>query len=89
MTLGPTVFDRDVPSFDKAGLAEPFPKRGQIGRRGLEQTRVEIPNYGHRRLLCARRERPRRRSADERDERAAPHSITSLARASSERETGS
>src|SRR5262249_8677977 len=38
----------------------------------------------HRRLLRARRERPRRRcAADEGDELAAPHSITSSARASS------
>src|SRR5262249_92313 len=34
-------------------------------------------------LLRPRRERPRRRAADERDERAAVHSITSSARASS------
>ena len=41
-----------------------------------------------RRLLRARRERPRgRRAADERDELAAPHSITSSARASSGRGT--
>src|SRR5262249_58985291 len=34
-------------------------------------------------LLAARRERPRRRAAKQRDERAASHSITSSARVSS------
>src|SRR5262249_50202866 len=34
-------------------------------------------------FLCTRRERPRRRAADQRDELAAFHSITSSARASS------
>ena len=36
-------------------------------------------------LLRPRRERPRRRAAEHRDERAPPHSITSSARASSGR----
>ena len=40
-------------------------------------------NHRHRRLLRARRERPRRRrAAEQRDELAASHSITSSARAS-------
>src|SRR5262249_24940835 len=38
-------------------------------------------------LLRSRRERPRRRAAEERDERAAPHSITLSVRASSVGET--
>jgi hypothetical protein len=43
---------------------------------------------GHRRLLRARRERPRRRAAEQRDERAPlHHSITSSARASSVTDT--
>ena len=45
---------------------------------------VEDSNHWHRRLLRARRERPRRRrAAEQRDELAALHSITSSARASS------
>src|SRR5262249_25180235 len=52
-------------------------------------TRGAIPaadlrlDHRRRRLLRARRERPRRRAAEQRDERAALHSITSSARASS------
>src|SRR5262249_15105522 len=50
----------------------------------LRRPGVEEPDYRHRWLLCARRERPRRRrAAEERDELAALHSITSSARASS------
>src|SRR5262249_35809170 len=47
------------------------------------RTRIEIADHRHRRLLRARRERPRSRATDERDERAAvAHSITSWAIAS-------
>src|SRR6516162_7883481 len=45
---------------------------------------MEEPDDRHRRLLRARRERPRnRRTTEQRDERAPFHSITSSARASS------
>src|SRR5215472_7431619 len=52
---------------------------------GLRQGRVtEESNHWQRCLLRARRERPRRsRAAEQRDELAPPHSITSSARASS------
>src|SRR5262249_38078074 len=39
----------------------------------------EKPDHRHRRLLRARRERPRGRPAEQRDELAPPHSITSSA----------
>src|SRR5262249_27367483 len=50
---------------------------------------VQKANHRQRRLLCARRERPRgHRAAEKRDELAASdHSITSSARASSVGET--
>src|SRR5262249_10844926 len=44
--------------------------------------RVEPPDYGHL-LLRSRHNRPHRRTTEQRDELAAPHSITSSARASS------
>jgi hypothetical protein len=48
------------------------------------QDRAEEPDHRHRRLLRPRRERPgRRRAAEQRDELAALHSITSSARPSS------
>ena len=51
-------------------------------------SQAEIADYWNRLLLRARRERPRRRrAAEHRYERAAPHSITSSA--SSTNESGS
>src|SRR5262249_52271993 len=50
--------------------------------RVLRRAAVEKPDDRHCRLLRARREQPRRRrAAEQRDERAALHSITSSARA--------
>src|SRR5262249_45754164 len=50
-----------------------------VSERGVPQE----PNHRHRRLLRARRERPRRRAAEQRDEVASLHSINSSATASS------
>ena len=53
---------------------------------GTGRSGVKIPDHRHRRLLRPRRERPRRRrAAEQRDELAPLHSITSSARASSGR----
>src|SRR5262249_34850390 len=50
------------------------------GVKGLRRSTAEKPNYRRRRLLCARRERPGcGRTAEQRDEVAPPHSITSSA----------
>src|SRR5262249_27796453 len=79
----PAIFDRNVLPFDVTGLGECFPERGHNvgpigGGGGVDQS-----DHRHRRLLRTRRERPRRRAAEGRDEVAPPHSITSSARASS------
>ena len=60
--------------------------KGRIGRSGIDET-----DDPHRRLLRVRRERPRSGAAEQRDELAALHSRTSLARAmnTSDRETPS
>src|SRR5262245_17613484 len=51
----------------------------------IGRPRAKEPDHRHRRLLRARRDRPRhRRTAEQRDELAAPHSITSSARARSD-----
>jgi hypothetical protein len=52
-------------------------------RRRTGRTRLEKADHRHRQLLRARREWPDRRTAEQRDELAPPHSITSSARASS------
>src|SRR5262249_47777404 len=41
--------------------------------KSVEKKLVQEPDYRHRRLLRARREWPRRRATEERDERAAPY----------------
>ena len=83
----PAVFDRYVLALD---IALPsFRPRRNADNRCAERIKRRIPeeaDHRHRRLLRARRERPRRRrAAEQRDELAALHSITSSARASSGR----
>jgi hypothetical protein len=41
---------------------------------------VEKANYGHRRILCAHRERPRRRATKKRYELAPSHSFSEAQR---------
>src|SRR5262245_9755239 len=78
------VFDRDVLAFDVAGIAQTFAERGYITRgETIALRRTHECHDRHRRLLRPRSERPNRRAAEQRDERAPPHSITSSAPASS------
>jgi hypothetical protein len=79
-----TVFDRHIAAVDITGFTQAATERGrEIGPVILTE-RVQEPDNRHRPLLRARRKRPRRRrAAEEGDELATPHSITSSARASS------
>src|SRR5262249_22991731 len=85
LVLRPAILDRHILALDVAGFTNALPECGQIART-IGRRAAEEPDHRHRRLLRARRERPRhRRAADERNELAAPdHSITSSARARSE-----
>ena len=84
LILRPAVFDRDVLALDIAGVFEALAKCAQTLRKRVGRRGVEEPDHRHRRLLRPRRERPRcRRAAEQRDELAPLHSITSSARASS------
>src|SRR5262249_24922411 len=88
--LGPSIFPLEVAALDVAVRAHPFLKgSGELGRRrGRASSKHTDPS---RRLVqclgerwerrCRRRDR---RAAEERDEVAAVHSITSSARASTE-----
>ena len=73
LTLGPAVFDRHV--LDPRRSRSPSGPGEMPRRRCREPVRrlaVEKPDHRHRRLLRARRERPRRRrAAEQRDELAA------------------
>src|SRR5262249_15693072 len=75
----PEVFDGHVLALDIASFAEPFSECCDKICAPFGRTTEEKPDHWPRRLLRARRERPRRRAAEQRDERAAFHSITSSA----------
>jgi hypothetical protein len=67
------ILDRHVLPLDIARLLEAFAKRSTQARGVLRRATVDETNHRHHRLLCARRERPNRRVADERDELAPFH----------------
>src|SRR5215813_5378225 len=83
LAFRPAIFDDDAATLDITGLSQGLAKGGKaaahrnVGRRGAEKS-----DHRHRRLLRARRERPRDcRAANKRDEVASSHySITSSAR---------
>src|SRR5262245_40714340 len=76
----PAVFDDYVATLDIPSLVQALTECGREFRENGRRPAIEKTDHRHRRLLRARRERPRSRAADERDEIAALHSITSSAR---------
>src|SRR5262249_19146706 len=81
LTIRGTEINCRVPAFDVTGVLQRLAEcRHQVKVKGLA---VEKSDYRHRGLLRPRRERPRRRAAEQRDEVPSFHSITSSARASS------
>ena len=83
LAVHPVVLDHHVLAFDVAGVVEAFAERSDIAYGVLGRPAVDEADY-RRRLLRAYRERPcDRRAAEQRDELAARHSITSSASASS------
>src|SRR5262249_32012353 len=77
----PAVLDNDIAALDEAALLETAAKRLQQVHRILGRTRAHESDHRHRRLLGACCKRPRTRAAEQSDERAPLHSITSSARA--------
>src|SRR5262249_46314537 len=74
------VLDRHVLAFDVAGFVKTFAEGGHKMRDDIGRPDVDEPDHW---LPSARRERPRRRrAAEQREELAALHSITSSASAS-------
>src|SRR5262249_28160346 len=82
----PPDVDAHVAADGPAELLQPLQKRRVAGL-AVGIIRRQVHQHGDAAhalaLLRARRERPRRRAAEQRDELAAPHSITSSPRASS------
>src|SRR5262249_40671091 len=76
-------YDRHILTLDITSLLQALPVCTQAIRNRISRSGVEEANHRHRRLLRARHERPPdRRAADQHDEGATLHSITSSAMAS-------
>src|SRR5262245_46884968 len=74
------IFDLDVLACNEACFPQALAERGRQMRGISERGTADESDHRHRRLLPARRERPRGRcTAEQRDELAALHSITSSA----------
>src|SRR5262245_30896083 len=73
------ILDRHILALDVAGFTKALPECGQIActinkRRAAKRgTRAEHADHRHRRLLRARRERPRGRATEQCNEFAPPH----------------
>src|SRR6516225_6107976 len=81
-----TIIDLDGPALDPSESCKTFAESGELFPRfcvvgGNCHKHPDPPRLS---LLRARQKRPRRRAADQHDELAPPHSITSSARASSD-----
>ena len=79
--LCPAILDRDGATFDPAEFAQPLHESGNPMAQGPSRAHAEKSDGRQLRLLRTRRQRPRRSAAEQRDEVASFHSITSSARA--------
>src|SRR5262249_26121251 len=69
----PAVFDREISPFDKAAFVQASDERFRHICRFPRRSCAEVTNRRDSRLLRMRGERPRGRTADERDEIPPPH----------------
>src|SRR5579863_1938100 len=77
VSVRPTIFDRDILTFDEAGFTQTFAKTGGTGSVRLRRLAAEIADHRHRRPLRPRRQRPScRRAAETDNELPPPHSET-------------
>src|SRR5262245_65381998 len=83
LTIRQALLDHYVPTNDIACLGQSLTERNDPLSCHRCRQAAEKPDHRHLRLLRQRRERPRRRAAEQRDELAPLHSITSSASASS------
>jgi hypothetical protein len=73
LTVRPAILDRDVLGLDETHLAKASAVRGHPTRKNLRHCAIEKADHRHRRLLRARRERPRYGRADKGDKLAPSH----------------
>src|SRR5215475_12722028 len=79
LILGPAVFNHYILTLDNVCRFEALTEYAHTLRHSVRRSGVEESDHRRRRLLRARRERPRCRAAEKRDELASLHSITSSA----------
>src|SRR5262249_5632660 len=72
LTLSPAIFDRHVLALDIAGVLDALAECAHTVRKRVRRCTTHKPDLRHGRLLCKRRERPRRRyrAAEQRYERS-------------------
>src|SRR5262249_13615763 len=81
LSVGPAIVQGDVSTLEESDIFQALQDQRDERRVDGRRTRAENAAHRHRRLLRARRQRPRcRRAAEQRDELAPFHSITSSAR---------
>src|SRR5215831_16851629 len=73
LTLSPTIVERDVLTLDKARFIESLPDERNQRRVDSRRTTAEQSDHWQCTLLRPRRERPRGRAAEKRDEVASLH----------------
>src|SRR5262245_15371506 len=84
LTLSRPILDHYVLALEIASFRQTLEERSHKMRRAVNRGTPKKPNHRHGYLLRAPRQRPQgRRTADQRDELAALHSMTSSASASS------
>src|SRR5262249_11243635 len=80
LIVGPAILDRDVLTFYKASFLQALAEPPQTIRQRVRRSGIKKPDHRRPRLLCPCHQRPYGgRPAEQRDERAARHSITSSA----------
>src|SRR5262249_6996047 len=82
--FGKAVFDCNVAPLDETGVGQDLAQCRQRARSRRRRTCAEIADHRHRARLRPRREGPRRHPAEQHDELATFHSITSSAVASND-----
>src|SRR5262245_43619230 len=75
LSLRPVIFDRDVLTIHVTGLVQATAESRHLWSERLRRLPVQESDHRHCRLLRARRERPCRRTAEQRDERAPLHCL--------------
>ena len=68
MSFSPTVFDGNASAFDISEFRKAFAESSYKMTEDSGRSLVKEANRGSCRLLCARRERPCRRPAEQRDQ---------------------